>query len=192
MESSTSEAGLVPLLEECAERLRATRRELDETLSRVEAALAEAVATDRIEALLEAHHEKILRLVRGDARTGNAAGQVFPFRMDPVERVARVGRRRVPLTESEFRIVELMWEEMPSPVSRRMIVDRLYEGREAPSDQVVDMFIFRIRQKFTTAGCTDAVIQSVRGSGWRLALRAGAIDDEDEAESERGDEPPAA
>lgn len=93
--------------------------------------------------------------------------------LDPHKRIATIGSRPVLLSQSEFKILELLWHAAPEPVSRRMILDCLYLGKEQPNETVTDVFIYNIRQKLKNAGCGDAWIVGVRGVGWALATDDG-------------------
>jgi two-component system, cell cycle response regulator CtrA len=94
----------------------------------------------------------------------------FRFSLDPIQRVALIGRRRIPLTKAEFRLLECLWERRPRPASRKDLLDHLYGPDEHPSDAVIDVIIFKIRQKLKNAGCDDASLEVVRGEGWFLNL----------------------
>lgn len=94
----------------------------------------------------------------------------YPFRMDADGKAARIGERRIPLTEREFAVLELLWEEMPRPVSRKLLLDRLFGEREEQAASAADWYIFQLRQKLRNAGAEDAEIRSIRGQGWVLEL----------------------
>lgn len=169
---------LIATLEACAERLQGIRKEAElgltlldmaiETVSRVRALPS---STDVLRDLLKAHHDRLAQtILSGRQPEGMTAEPSFGFRMDPQQRVARIGRRRIPLTPSEYQVLELLWEQMPSPVSRKALLDRLYGGQHETTESVIDMFIFKIRQKLRNAGCTDASIKGIRGLGWVLDL----------------------
>lgn len=175
-------ADLIGVLEEGSARLRNAAREIGQALESMDVAIemarrASLPAPDRaLESLLDAQHDRLAQtLLRALGRDetvpepAQSAGH-YPFRMDPEQRLARIGRRRIPLTESEYKVLELLWEQMPSPVPRQALNDRLYAGREGVSEAVIDMFIFKIRSKLRAAGCADAAIKAIRGKGWVLDL----------------------
>ncbi len=180
---------LVEALETGADRLRGAAREINRALEAIETAVAAVrhvglpPADRALERLLEAQHERLARTLldaigkgaeTGDDGDGDetpaTAPEGFSFRMDPEQRAARIGRRRIPLTESEYKVLELLWEQMPAPVPRQMLVDHLYGERDDVSEAVIDMFIFKIRSKLRAAGCDDAAIKAIRGKGWVLDL----------------------
>jgi DNA-binding response OmpR family regulator len=181
-------ADLAGPLEAGVERLRAAGREIEQAASSLEAAIALIRAQPAlpggpaIERLIEAQHARLAQTLIAALGTDRATTSPetpassetpahYPFMMDAAARVARIGRRRIPLTESEFKVLEMLWEEMPAPVSRPALMDRLYGGPGEATEAVIDMFIFKIRSKLRAAGCTDAAIRAVRGAGWVLELR---------------------
>jgi DNA-binding winged helix-turn-helix (wHTH) protein len=194
-EARQIDGDLVDTLEAGAARLRSAAREIGLALEEIETAIGAIrhiglpPADRALERLLEAQHDRLARTLLNAIGQGREAGAgeamphpaVFPFRMEPEQRTARIGRRRIPLTESEYKVLELLWEQMPAPVPRQALVDRLYGERDDVSEAVIDMFIFKIRSKLRAAGCTDAAIKAIRGKGWVLDLGPdhddGAADD---------------
>jgi DNA-binding response OmpR family regulator len=179
---------LFETLEQSANRLRAAREEVDGSLALVNLAMA-AVAHLRSSTalraqlgdLLEAQRAGIVRDVTSFLTPGaDQTRAPFRFSLDPLQRTALIGRRRIPLTKSEFRLIECLWDRRPRPASRQDLLDHLYGGGDQPSDAVIDVIIFKIRQKLRNAGCNDATIEVVRGEGWYLNLEpiAGAGDHE--------------
>jgi DNA-binding response OmpR family regulator len=171
---------LFETLEQCEKRLRAAREEVDSSLALVNLAMAglthlrsAGVLRAQLADLLQAQRAGIVQDIVSvmGSRSGAAAAGPFLFTLDPLQRAARIGRRRIPLTKAEFKLVECLWERRPQPASRQDLLDYLYGGDEdQPSDAVIDVIIFKIRQKLRNAGCTDASIEVVRGEGWFLNL----------------------
>ena len=172
---------LFDTLEQCCKRLLSIREEVDASISLVNVAMASAAQlrsssalraqfADLLEAQRSAIVQEMSSLLAG--LPGEARGP-FPFSLDAVLRTARIGRRRIPLTRAEFKLLECLWERRPRPASRRDLLDHLYGEGEQPSDAVIDVIIFKIRQKLRNAGCDDASIEVVRGEGWYLNLDQG-------------------
>ncbi len=167
---------LLESLEICSKRLREIRSEVDAAAGLVNLALANAghlrsSSSDeaRIAGLLEKQRKEIVGEVRRLlAGTEPTASGPHLFSINSGERIARVGRRRIPLTATEFRLLEHLWARRPRSVSRAELLDHLYPDGDRPGDAVIDMFIFKIRQKLRNAGCSDASIDVVRGEGWLL------------------------
>lgn len=170
-------------LGECADRvaqmrelLAALTNDIGE-LSGLIAALAEGPGQDDVQTMLRLHQAEVIRLLAAsqETRTEGAKEEaktphLFPFRLDPIKREVRIGRRQVSLTPKEFLVIELLWEQMPSAVSRDAILERLYGARRGRSERVIDVHVYNIRQKLKNAGATDAAIRSKTGQGWMLDL----------------------
>jgi len=166
------------MIEQVIRRLETIRKEADQAqllLERIDENIA-ASSLHHIEHLLQDYHNQLTEFL--SARTPLAETNNPPtnpptaFRMDPDARAARAGRRRIPLTEMEFNLLEFLWEQAPRPVSRDSLLEHLYADVPKPSEQVIDVFIFRIRQKLSSAGVTDATIENVKGSGWSLEVQS--------------------
>ena len=174
---------LFETLEQCGKRLLAAREEVDNSLSLVNLAMAamthlrtSTVLRAQLGDLLEAQRAGIVRDLTSFLTPGSDPNRgPFRFSLDPLQRVALIGRRRIPLTKAEFRLLECLWERRPRPASRQELLDHLYGEGDHPSDAVIDVVIFKIRQKLRNAGCTDASIEVVRGEGWFLNLEPAAI-----------------
>jgi DNA-binding winged helix-turn-helix (wHTH) protein len=169
-------------LEQCGERLRAIREEVDSSIALVNVAMstvthmrASPALRHQLAELLEAQRRDILRDVAALLKSGGEPPSgPFRFSLDPMQRSAQIGRRRIPLTKAEFRLLECLWERRPRPASRQDLLDHLYGDGEQPTDAVIDVIIFKIRHKLKNAGCDDASIEVVRGEGWFLNLEPAA------------------
>ena len=174
---------LFETLEQCCKRLLAAREEVEGSIALVNVAMAtvthlrtSSLLRNQLGDLLEGHRADLVRDVAALVAPGAAeAAAPFRFSLDPMQRVALIGRRRIPLTKAEFRLLQCLWESRPRPASRQDLLDHLYGANEQPSDAVIDVIIFKIRQKLKNAGCTDASIEVVRGEGWFLNLEPGLV-----------------
>jgi DNA-binding response OmpR family regulator len=72
------------------------------------------------------------------------------------------------LTGAEFRILEALMQQAGIVVSREHLVQQALGRRLLPWDRSVDTHISNLRRKFAQLG-GDALILSVRGSGYQLA-----------------------
>lgn len=186
VQESVFAGAIADALEESAIRLRAVRGDIEQALAAVETALVITrrmpTADQELERLFEVQHERIARTIAEAVSGAGGAPARFLFRLDPADRAAKIGRRRVPLTESEYKVLEALWEAMPAPVSRDALLEKLYGSRGETTDAVIDMFIFKIRSKLRAAGCADASIRAIRGLGWVLDLD-GEVDALERAEA---------
>ncbi|HEV7289387.1 winged helix-turn-helix domain-containing protein [Sphingomonas sp.] len=133
---------------------------------------------DDVRTLLRAHQMELMRALSAVTQSavpsmhGQAQPQLqFPFFLDPLKREVRIGRRRISFTPREFQVVELLWEQMPSPVSRAAMLERLYGAAGSRSERVIDVHMYNIRQKLSLAGATDVTVRAMTGRGWRLDLK---------------------
>ena len=177
-ENDDAQRDLIATLQACSERLNIVQKEaglagalLEMAVTSLRRSADSASLDERLGALLTSHHDRLVDSVVEKLRAFEARpDQHHAFRMDPAGRSARIGRRRIPLTESEYKVLERLWEQMPSPVSRAALLEHLYGPDHDHTETVIDMFILRIRQKLKNAGCTDAAIVALRGLGWVLDL----------------------
>ncbi|AQR74461.1 helix-turn-helix domain-containing protein [Sphingomonas sp. LM7] len=170
---------LARLLRDCEARLIESRRSVDDALDLVRRAgeLAQEAsgpdAAPGIEAMLDSHREELVGMVlsalESGTKTRDTRAEYFNslvYRED--ENQYRVGRRQVGLTESEKHVLDLLWQAMPQPVSRRNIHQALYAGSEQATIGTIDVFVSNLRQKLKLASGGRDFIQSVRGQGWAL------------------------
>lgn len=115
--------------------------DVDELLLRIEALLRRA----RIEA------EK--RLVIGSAV------------LDAEEMSAYVGGEEVTLTVREFNILYKLLSYPRRTFSRAQLMDEFWNGETSASLRAVDVYITRLREKFS--GCEDFKIVTVHGLGYK-------------------------
>lgn len=172
-----------PSAQELADELASLALELRDVQQRMErtiALLSHAAQPPRqplpetLEHWLSANRDELPALLLAAMQvTATPPPPVTSLNLDPHKRIATVGSRPVPLSQSEFTILELLWQAAPEAVSRRMMLECLYLGKEQPNETVTDVFIYNIRQKLKNAGCGDASIVGVRGVGWALATDGG-------------------
>lgn len=74
----------------------------------------------------------------------------------------------VPLTATEFNLLELFLRNPDRIFSRGAILDRLWGYEDAPSDRAVITYVKEVRKKLKATGLTDDLIETVYGMGYRL------------------------
>ncbi|MBY8858227.1 response regulator transcription factor [Nocardia sp. CA2R105] len=91
--------------------------------------------------------------------------------LDEHRRQARRGERRIPLTPTEYKLLEYLLTHPERVLSKDQIMDHVWEYRFR--DQVVEKLVSRLRGKIDPAGPRDAsaLIHTVRGFGYRLGGR---------------------
>ena len=175
----TGSETLAALLRDCEARLIESRRSVDDALDLVRRAseLAQEAAPNgeapALHALLDSHRDELVGLVLSALEQGGKSRETRSDYLNALvyreeENQYRVGRRQVGLTESEKRVLDLLWRAMPQPVARRTIHQALYAEGEQATIGTIDVFVSNLRQKLKLASGGRDFIQSVRGQGWAL------------------------
>ncbi|MDP9065742.1 MAG: response regulator transcription factor, partial [Pseudomonadota bacterium] len=116
-------------------------------------AFAELLARIRVMTRRSAHSSPIL-----------LAGAI---EMDLVQRTVTRDGRRVELAPQEFRLLEYMLRNVDRVVTRRMLLENVWEIHFDPGTSVVESHVSRLRAKINEGFEVDA-IQTVRSIGYRL------------------------
>lgn len=163
----------VALLQACREELMAAQRSVAACLEALERSLESygALQTSRIFSHLIENGEGALAggvAIRLDGRMSATLNAAMDLHFDWTERVLCLGRQSIPLTDTEFAIMEILWSRRPQPVSREEIVSLLYKHPARP--KTADPFISHIRQKLRLVSGGTEYIEAIRGRGWRLKV----------------------
>lgn len=94
-----------------------------------------------------------------------------PLELDVPARRVRVQGREVDLTPRELGVLELLLYRQGSVVSRREILEHLYEADEDIASNMVEVLMHTLRRKLRTAGADDP-IRNRRGVGYQLVEEA--------------------
>ncbi|MGH8336276.1 MAG: response regulator transcription factor [Gammaproteobacteria bacterium] len=105
----------------------------------------------------------LVRRTLGATATLTAGG----IDMDLVERTVTRGGRRVELVPQEFRLLEYLMRNADRVVTRKMLLEKVWDIYFDPHTNVVESHVSRLRRALNT-GCTVDAIQTVRGVGYRL------------------------
>lgn len=77
------------------------------------------------------------------------------------------GEQKIELTKNEFKILQLLYENIGHPVSREQIMKRLWDNDFFVDDNTLTVNMTRIRKKLEEAGVTD-LIQTRKGLGYMI------------------------
>lgn len=118
---------------------------------------------------LEVLAAKVLAMLR---RTYAFRGQTTVMEhqgviLDLTEAALKIGDQKLELTKNEFRILQLLFENLGSPVSREQIMKRLWDNDCFVDDNTLSVNITRVRKKLEEAGNTD-LIQTRKGLGYMI------------------------
>jgi len=91
------------------------------------------------------------------------------LRLDLARRQAKRGARALTLQPREFRLLAFFLLHAQQDLTRSMLLEAVWDYRFDPQTNVIDVQVSRLRAKLTAAG-EPALIQTVRGVGYRLAL----------------------
>jgi DNA-binding response OmpR family regulator len=89
--------------------------------------------------------------------------------IDRKGRQASFAGRSLELTRVEFDLLATLWESRGQVYTRAELIDRVWGSGFVMTDRTIDSHIKSLRRKLEGAGASAAVIQTVRGVGYRLA-----------------------
>ena len=88
--------------------------------------------------------------------------------VDLVQHTANKGKTPLPLTRTEYALLELLAKNMGSPVSRDLILDVVWGYTYFPSTRTVDTHIWRLRKKIGDNGDAPRWLKKAQGEGYIL------------------------
>jgi two-component system phosphate regulon response regulator PhoB len=91
------------------------------------------------------------------------------LRLDPATHRVTVDGTTVPLGPTEFRLLRFLLARPERVHSRAQLLDQVWGNDAYIEERTVDVHIRRLRQALEPVG-QDALIETVRGSGYRLAV----------------------
>jgi two-component system cell cycle response regulator CtrA len=74
----------------------------------------------------------------------------------------------VNLTTTEYRILEHLSLRKGTPLTKEMILHKLYGGIDEPANKIIDVFICKLRKKLANASAGKTYIETVWGRGYAL------------------------
>jgi two-component system phosphate regulon response regulator PhoB len=109
----------------------------------------------------------LLRRTEGSGETGDVV-EHFDIRLDRIRHQVSVGKDRVELTRTEFRLLECMLRQPGRAFSRHQLMDAAIGEGSIVLERTIDVHIKTLRRKLTAAGAEPDLIETVRGVGYRL------------------------
>lgn len=94
--------------------------------------------------------------------------EIDTLRLDPVNHRVTVGNKEIELGPTEFRLLHFMMTHTERVYSRNQLLDRVWGDHVFVEDRTVDVHIRRLRKALELVG-KDALIQTVRGAGYRFS-----------------------
>ena len=93
------------------------------------------------------------------------------LKLDPVTHRVSAGDTRLELGPTEFRLLHFLMTHPERVHSRTQLLDQVWGDHVFVEERTVDVHIRRLRLSLEASG-HDRLIQTVRGSGYRLAATA--------------------
>src|SRR5690349_14180315 len=125
--------------------------------------LTKPFALDELRARLRA-------LLRRTATEDDDGGSVLRYEdlvLDPAARTVHRGDRPVDLTRTEYALLELLMRNAGRPLTRDVIMDRVWGWESEPTSNSLEVFVGYLRRK-TEAEGEPRLIHTVRGVGYVL------------------------
>ena len=97
--------------------------------------------------------------------------EVLGLRLDPTTHRVSANDSPVELGPTEFRLLHFLITHPERVYSRAQVLDQVWGNHVFIEDRTVDVHIRRLRRALEGTG-HDALIQTVRGSGYRLSANA--------------------
>lgn len=123
-----------------------------------------------------------LRALRRRARTGRQPDSVQdvvldahprePLVLSPGSATVRRGQRDLHLTLTEYRLLCELANVPGRVVSRRALLERVWERGFFGDDRIIDVHVRRLRTKIERDPANPRIVVTVRGFGYRLDIRA--------------------
>lgn len=91
-------------------------------------------------------------------------------RIDPVAREVWVGDQKLSLTRTEFDILDVLSRQPKAALTRRQIIDQVWNAEWVGDDHVVNVHIGNLRRKLGDDPNEPRYLLTVRGIGYRMGL----------------------
>jgi DNA-binding response OmpR family regulator len=122
--------------------------------------------TERVRAMLRRPRHHVC--AGTETENGSFVKRIGDLTFDTDARLAATDDAFIDLTDLESTLLAVLVESSPEAISRKEIVERVWERKYTADDHVVDVHISNIRSKLRGAGLSSVRIQAVRARGYRL------------------------
>ncbi len=111
---------------------------------------------------------RIRALLRRDMRARTPLLHYRDLKLDPLARVAWLGKRRLELTGKEFGILEYLMRHQGEVVSQEALLEHVWDRQANPLTNTVRVHINSLRRKLEDMADTPSYIETCIGHGYRL------------------------
>jgi DNA-binding response OmpR family regulator len=115
---------------------------------------------------------RLRALLRRGARERPAVLEAGDLRLDPASKRAWRGEAELDLTPRELSLLEFLLRRRGEVVSKREILDHVWDGDFEGDPNIVEVYMGHLRNKLDRPFGRDS-IGTIRGAGYRLAARGG-------------------
>lgn len=95
--------------------------------------------------------------------------EIGALTLDVDERSAYIGEREIPLTVREFNLLYKLLSYPKRTFTRSQLMDEFWDVNSSSSPRTVDVYITKLRDKFSD--CQDFEIVTVHGLGYKAVLK---------------------
>lgn len=110
---------------------------------------------------------RVRALWHGRGREPQTRLQVADLEMDLLARTVRRSGKKLDLQPREFRLLEYLMRHSGQTVTRKMLLENVWDYHFDPQTNVIDVHISRLRSKIDR-DFAQTLLHTVRGSGYRL------------------------
>lgn len=115
---------------------------------------------------------RLRSLVRRGSRERPVVLEAGDLRLDPAARRVRRGDVEIELTSREFAVLEFLIRNAGDVVSKRQVLDNVWDGDFEGDPNIVEVYVRHLRNKVDRP-FGRASIETLRGAGYRLAVGRG-------------------
>lgn len=105
---------------------------------------------------------------RGSAPVPSNVLRCGPIALDTEQHVVTVSGHRVPLSATEYRLLDHLLRHAGTVVSRDQLAERVWGSEVDLTSNVTDVYVGYLRRKIKAAGLAEPVIHTIRGLGYML------------------------
>ncbi len=110
---------------------------------------------------------RVRALIRRQRPQLSSQLKVEDLEMDLLGRTVTRAGQQISLTNREFSLLELLMTASPKPVSKAMIIDRVWDRYFDSETNLVNVYVNHLRKKIDLPGC-EPLLHTVRGVGFVL------------------------
>jgi two-component system OmpR family response regulator len=110
---------------------------------------------------------RVRALWHGRGREPQTRLQVGDLEMDLLARTVKRAGKKLDLQPREFRLLEYLMRHSGQTVTRKMLLENVWDYHFDPQTNVIDVHISRLRSKIDR-DFAQSLLHTVRGSGYRL------------------------